>query len=54
MDEGKAGRLDCKMIINAAGAAISAVVLLILFITKFALVWPIVIFMPIVIWAFMR
>lgn len=41
-----------KMIINAAGAAISAVVLLILFITKFALVWPIVIFMPIVIWAF--
>ncbi|MCY8513947.1 APC family permease [Bacillus atrophaeus] len=35
-----------KMVINAAGAAISFMVLSILFVTKFHLVWPVLIFMP--------
>ncbi|MDA7026094.1 APC family permease [Bacillus sp. CLL-7-23] len=41
-----------KMSINATGAVISAVVLMILFITKFKLVWSVLVFMPIVIWIF--
>ncbi|NPC92186.1 APC family permease [Bacillus sp. WMMC1349] len=41
-----------KMFINATGAVISAVVLMILFITKFKLVWSVLVFMPIVIWIF--
>ncbi|MCC9022814.1 APC family permease [Bacillus nakamurai] len=41
-----------KMLINSCGAAISFMVLCILFATKFNLVWPVLIFMPAVVMLF--
>lgn len=41
-----------KLMINTAGAIICFIVLLMFFLTKFAQVWPVLIFLPIVIWVF--
>lgn len=43
-----------KLFINATGALISLLVTLVFFITKFAQVWPVLVFLPIIIYIFHR
>ncbi|GLY10129.1 APC family permease [Pseudobacillus badius] len=43
-----------KLIINLIGALISLTVVIIFFSTKFSQVWPVLIFLPIIIWMFHR
>lgn len=43
-----------KLVINTAGAVISFVVTMMFFLTKFAQVWSILVFLPIIIYLFMR
>ena len=52
MDQAEAEGLGGKMLINSCGAAISFMVLCILFATKFNLVWPVLLFMPAVVMLF--
>lgn len=43
-----------KLIINAVGALISLIVSMMFFLTKFEQVWPVLIFLPLIIYAFQR
>nr|WP_135548799.1 APC family permease [Paenibacillus cymbidii] len=43
-----------KLLINAAGALISLTVSMMFFLTKFEQVWPVLIFLPLIIYAFLR
>lgn len=43
-----------KLIINAAGALISFIVTIMFFLTKFVQVWPVLVFLPLIIYAFHR
>lgn len=52
MDQAKPKGWIGKMLINSCGALISFMVLSILFVTKFNVVWPVLIFMPIVVLLF--
>ncbi|WP_055107023.1 APC family permease [Paenibacillus ihumii] len=43
-----------KLIINSIGALISLTVSLVFFLTKFTRVWPVLIFLPLIVWLFYR
>ncbi|WP_341281712.1 APC family permease [Paenibacillus sp. FSL H8-0537] len=43
-----------KLLINSAGALISLIVTMMFFLTKFAQVWPVLVFLPIIIYVFHR
>jgi amino acid transporter len=43
-----------KLIVNAIGAIISLIVTLMFFLTKFAQVWPVLVFLPIILFVFYR
>lgn len=43
-----------KLIINSTGAGISFIVTMIFFLTKFNQVWSVVVFLPLIIWIFIR
>ncbi|MFF2482078.1 APC family permease [Paenibacillus sp. NPDC058071] len=43
-----------KFIINTIGACISFIVCIVFFLTKFGQVWPVLIFLPVIIWLFVR
>lgn len=50
----KPERWVVKLIINTTGACISFIVTMIFFFTKFAQVWTVLIFLPLIIWLFTR
>ena len=43
-----------KLIINTTGAVISFIVTIMFFLTKFSQVWPVLIFVPIIVFVFHR